>query len=305
MAFLRSVDEQKLEGVGLAFTLTLGSCPPTPAAWSSCIDRWTKRQRRGGLHVLHWVMEFQRRGVPHLHAAAWYLPDQLKPASVKHEQRAAGSLHRMNDGEPGHRVAGLHGICDWLEVASEFTPGSRGQQVRPIVGPVGWFQYLAKHCGRGRSHYQRQQAAMPKPWTSAPRAWGKSGPWPLQPARELVMGTESFFRYRRLVRAQRVARARRGLPVGGWPEPGPLLRPFRGMLRFNARPVKPKGAPEGAPPLRQKLRNLQHARQMLKCPLPELSAVRGISEWVPERGQADLLRAIGATPADLVNLPEA
>lgn len=298
VAFLRSVDERELEGVGLAFTLTLRTCPPTPAAWASCITRWVKRQRRGGCSVLHWVMEFQRRGVPHLHVAAWYDPESLRPCTVAHERKRE-ALHRMQDGTEGHRRAGLIGVVDWLEVASEFEPGSGGQQVRPLVGPVGWFQYLAKHCGRGADHYQRQQAAMPTAWPSAPRAWGKSGPWPLVPPVELAMGSEAFYKLRRLIRRQRVAKARAAVPGPGWTwhnRYAPLFE--RGQTRDL--PIHPRRIIGGkGKPLRYHLRNLQHARSMLRCSLPELSAVRGVSEWIDQAAQGDLMRALGIDPADM------
>ncbi|WP_184700485.1 hypothetical protein [Phycisphaera mikurensis] len=196
----------------------------------------------------------------------------------------------------------MAGLCDWLDVSKAFRSGSGGQQARPILGAVGWFRYLAKHCGRGRSHYQRQQAAMPKAWESAPRAWGKSGPWPLQDGQALTLGSRQFYRLRRLIRAQRVARARSVVPGPGWSW-RERWAPLYGRQDLRDLPLTPKVIGAGASTsLRTRLRHLQGARRMLACPQRRLSAVRGISEWIPEAGQDDLLRAIGASRGDLREL---
>ena len=303
MAFLRSIEEHRLQGVGLALTLTIRSCPPTPEAWARLIELWVKRQRRGGCSVLHWVMEFQRRGVPHLHVAAWYDPEGLRPATVEASRVVKRSLHSMHDGVEAHRRAAVSAVFDWLQVAEEFEPEARGQHAKPIVGPVGWFVYLGKHCGRGRAHYQRQQKAMPKPWASAPRAWGKSGSWPLQAPQELVIGSREFHRLRRLVRRQRVARARAAVPGPGWAWHA-LYAPIFSREQTRGLPITPKIVGDAGSPLRTRLRHLQQARRMLKCPLASLSAVRGVSEWIDPRGQIDLLRALGRTHDDLQDIPE-
>jgi hypothetical protein len=255
------------------------------------LDAWIKRQRRFGAIRLHWVMEFQRRGVPHLHVAAWYdlvkIPTELNPA----HGHALGSLQHSDMQRAGKAaiIAAAKAVSDWLEVASSCEPGPKGQQVRPIDGPVGWFQYLAKHCGRGRNHYQRQQESHPHAWQGSPRVWGKVGSWSLVQPAYVDLTTSQWYRLRRLVRAQRVARARAAVPGPGWSWSG-LWSPLLTRDQLRAAPV---GVAGKGRPLRDHLRNLQHARRMLSCTDRKLSEVRGVSEWMTEAEQLDLLRAIG------------
>ena len=285
-AFLRSVDEHTLDGVGLALTLTLRTCPPTREVWAKMVDTWIKRQKRAGLIRLHWVMEFQRRGVPHLHVAAWYGAKKIaavdgptsaltEPAMIHQDMRRA-SLEHQN--------AARKAVSDWLEVGEICEPGPKGQQVRPIEGPVGWFMYLAKHCGRGRKHYQRQQESQPEGWEGSPRVWGHSGPWTLIEPVSVAMTDRQWFQLRRLVRSWRVANARAGVPGPGWSW-------ISGGL-FNRDHLRAAALGKGRP-LRAKLRNLQHARGMLRCTDRKLSEVRGISEWIDQDMQRQLCEAIG------------
>lgn len=287
IAFLRSVDDDKLDGVGLAITLTIRDCPEGSAEWSKAIDTWIKRQRRAGLIRLHWVMEFQRRGVPHLHCAVWYDREKIREIEGNraiHGLQAVSNPHMAKAHKRGEEhviKAGMGAVADWIEITEKWGTGSKGQQVRPIDGPVGWFQYMAKHCGRGRQHYQRQQEALPAVWTSSPRVWGKSGVWTLSEPADATVGNRQWYRLRRLVRAQRVARARHGIP-SGWADTGLLTRDH-----VRSSPM------HGGKPLRYRLRNLLHAKGMLKCGERKLSEVRGISEWITQDQQADLLRALG------------
>lgn len=100
---------------------------------------------RAGMVRLHWVTEWQRRGVPHLHCAIWF-PDAYDTITPT---RA------------------------WVEVASAYGAGLRGQHARIIDGPVGWFQYLAKHAARGVKHYQRTADSIPEGWQKRPGACGE------------------------------------------------------------------------------------------------------------------------------------
>lgn len=226
VAFLRSVDERLLTGVGYAATLTVRHCPPTPQAWSSALDQWQKRMRRAGMVRLHWVMEFQRRGVPHLHAAIWFADPPPTPSVISDA---------------------------WLGVAADYGAGPKGQQVRPLDGVVGWFQYMAKHCSRSHRHYQRQRDAIPQAWQSSPRVWGHGGDWPIQDPAMAEITRPQFWRLRRLVRQSRIAEARLGLPLN------------RGQVAY--------------------------LRRLLKCSHRPSSEVRPVSEWLPEHRQEGLLRA--------------
>lgn len=129
--------------------------------------------------------QWQRRGVPHLHCAIWF-PDAYDTITPT---RA------------------------WVEVASAYGAGLRGQHARIIDGPVGWFQYLAKHAARGVKHYQRTADSIPEGWQKKTgRVWGKVGHWPVQEKVRLNLqdqhGDGGWFAYRRLVRSWRLADAR-------------------------------------------------------------------------------------------------
>lgn len=143
---VRQTDQ--LTGAGVALTLTLRDCPPTADDWHKLRRAWEKRMVRAGMVRLHWVTEWQRRGVPHLHCAIWF-PDAYDTITPT---RA------------------------WVEVASAYGAGLRGQHARIIDGPVGWFQYLAKHAARGVKHYQRTADSIPEGWQKDRARVGKSRP---------------------------------------------------------------------------------------------------------------------------------
>lgn len=183
--FLMSIREAELHGAGVALTLTLRDCPPTPDEWHRLRRSWEHRMRRAGVIRMHWVTEWQRRGVPHLHASLWF-PDRyelIKPIEA------------------------------WLEVAGLYGASLRGQHGTMIDGPVGWFQYVSKHAARGVRHYQRSSENMPVEWLEKTgRVWGKVGDWPAQEKIRINLedqhGDGGWFAYRRLIRSWRVADAR-------------------------------------------------------------------------------------------------
>lgn len=185
--FLMSVIETRLNGYGVAVTLTVRDCPPTADDWHRLRRAWIERMRRAGMIRLHWVTEWQRRGVPHLHGAIWFPSRELAIAA-----------------EP---------LEAWVEVAGKYGAELRGQHARRIDGPVGWFQYLSKHAARGVKHYQRTSENIPEGWQKKTgRVWGKSGDWPVQEAVRFNLqdhhGDGGWFAFRRLVRSWRRADAR-------------------------------------------------------------------------------------------------
>lgn len=261
IAFLRSVDERELTGHGYAITLTVKDCPGTIEDWTTCLDKWIKRQRRSGLIRLHWVMEYQARAVPHLHCAAWY----------------------------DDAAASIKAITDWVEITQHLRTGPRGQHIREIDGPIGWFQYMAKHCGRGSKHYQRQQGLLPEKWTKSPRVWGKSGDWPTVDPAEGTITDNQFYRLRRRVRSLRVAQARAAVPGPGWDWINGTLF-TKELARSMA--IAPQLIGSVKTQLRPRLRHLQYVRAMLKNNDPKKSAVLGVSEWITSDHQQELLRSI-------------
>jgi len=193
--FLRSIDPTKLTGVGFAFSLTVRTCPETHARWERMRRGFLKRLERMGLLRLHWLTEWQpraRRGegpVPHLHAVAFFDPDQLGRSCP-----------------PGLSACAF--IHHWLDVAAECEADSLGQHVSPVRDAKGWFGYLAKHGARGVFHYQRQRGSLPLGWQKTGRMWGKSGSWPVS-AEELQCTPAAFYALRRAVDRLRLEDARR------------------------------------------------------------------------------------------------
>lgn len=217
--FLYSVEVGGLDGYGYAITLTMRDCPPDPVVFANVIKSLMDRYRRAGLLRLHWVVEWQKRGVPHLHAAV-YFPEKLP-------------------------MLGWELIHHWLELTEPWGASFGAQDVKPIESATGWLQYLAKHGARSVKHYQRQ--GMPPGWEKTGRLWGHRGEWPTvgEPMR-FDIDRAGWFRLRRMVRAWRLADARR------------------------------------EPDRQTRARRVASARRMLSHPDPKVSQVRGTSEWIPE-----------------------
>lgn len=179
--FLRTIDERKLTGYGVAFTGTLRDCPATSDDWHAIRSAFFKRLRRAGMVRYHWVTEWQRRGVPHLHCAIWW-PDLYDLATP---------------------------VSAWLDLAEPYGAKERGQHCTKLDGPVGWFQYVSKHAARGVRHYQRAGEGVPFAWEmKTGRVWGYGGDWPLQAPVVVTLEDEAFYPFRRLVRSWRIGEAR-------------------------------------------------------------------------------------------------
>nr|CRY96042.1 hypothetical protein [uncultured prokaryote] len=192
--FLYSVREKLLDGQGFAVTLTLRECPPDAQAWHRVRRAWEMRLRRAGMIRVHWVTEWQRRGVPHIHAAVWFPTCWVDDRGVQASEAFITSAWMLAGGET-------------------YGAGNRGQDAHPITGAVGWFQYLSKHAARGLKHYQRSPENIPEAWKSKTgRMWGHGGDWPVREKIRLNLENErgdgGFFAFRRLVRSWRLADAR-------------------------------------------------------------------------------------------------
>ncbi len=206
--FLYAVDERKLTGHGYALTLTVRDCPQSGDDWQKIRRSFFKRIERMGLVRAHWLTEWQRRGVPHMHAAIWLNPD----AHATHQLRATVFTHHWC------AVAGGYGALPW------------GQHVEPINEAVGWFQYLSKHAVRGIKHYQRSAEGIPDGWKKTGRMWGHLGQWPtVEPVRYLL-DNPGFWAFRRMVQRWRMADARASGEKG-------RIRSARRMLQSNDRAV--------------------------------------------------------------------
>ena len=228
--FLRSVLETSLTGSGMALTLTLRHCPETHADWHKLRDRFTKRLARMGMVRLHWLTEWQRRGVPHLHAAVWF-DEPVYPELITYH---------------------------WIKCSAEYEPNSRSQNVVPITDSVGWFKYLAKHAVRGAGHYQRSKENIPSGWLKTGRMWGKWGDWPVSEPIKIELNMDGFHAFRRIVRGWRTAAARSDSSK------------FKGH-------------------------RIRLSRGLLTCHNKNLSAVRGVSEWIDSGTQLDILQHLAAS----------
>lgn len=264
--FLYSIDPDRLTGVGLAVTLTLRDCPPDAEAWQNLRTNWVKRMRRLGMLRCHWVTEWQRRGVPHLHGAIFF-PDP-RPAD---EERARCALRwgdRMDQtywDYPAIYTLKDAVIRHWLAAASEWRAGPRGQQVDTIDGFKGWALYLARHASRGVNHYQRTPDAVPDGWKSTGRLWGYVGEWPRDDALSFELSDAGWYAFRRLVRSWVIADA-------------------RSRLRAAQTPRQ----------IRDARRSLGYARRLLHSNNPDLSPVRGVSEWIDRDDSLRFIHVLAA-----------
>lgn len=252
LLFLYGVDERLLEGLeGLALTLTLRDCPQDPEDWQRARDAFLVCLRRSGVVLVHWVTEWQRRGVPHLHLACYW-----------------------DKAPEGHVI-----LAHWLRIAAPFGVRASAQHSHPIYDVLGWNQYVSKHAARGLHHYQRNPASIPRAWLgkSTGRMWGRLGAWPSVDACKLDLDFKSYHRFRRLVRAWRLADARRVFPrPSGSIQVGKLVAVRSGITFKFVEGWRICGAGM------INVRRVLSARRMLSCSDPRLSAVRGLSEWMPQ-----------------------
>lgn len=267
-AFLFSVDYEALvdsDGQpleGIALTLTVRDCPPTHDHWKKLREAYFLRLRRSGLVAGHWVTEWQRRGVPHMHGAFYFPAGTLTPEFVKKL------------------------LSSWVSVSAQYGSMIRSQYATPIHDALGWFQYTAKHMARGHRHYQRSPENVPQSWKQKTgRMWGKIGSWPETEPVELTLTDDEFYRFRRIVRGWRVAHHRgemhqkienHGLSefhrfFSGYPDQVQAFFQLEAARRFL----------RSCPDYRFFRQKIRFAKKMLSSNSRGISSVRGISEWVP------------------------
>lgn len=188
MKFLWSVTTDGLAGKGFSFTLTIRDCPANPQDWAKwCRIYWMRLEAAGAVRI-HWVIEWQRRGCPHLHGSVYF---------------------RENVGDDEIRNV----VIDGWTFKNPYGPASAQQRLLPIFDAVGWAQYVAKHAARGVRHYQRSPENIPTHWKQKTgRMWGSRGQWPLGTPLKLELedqrGDGGWHAFRRLVRSYGVAKAR-------------------------------------------------------------------------------------------------
>jgi hypothetical protein len=185
-AWLYSVQGDLLTGEGDAVTLTMKHTPATSDEWTALLAAmWARLRRIDGYQRAHWVVEWQRRGTPHVHLAVY-----------------------------GDRSIGKAVTLQWLALTMDrYGSESVAQFVTPITGAVGWLQYLSKHASRGVQHYQRQ--GKPEGWTKTGRLWGALGPWPTAEPLQGNVNQHQYVVLRRVIRGWAAANARqRALKLG-------------------------------------------------------------------------------------------
>lgn len=229
IAFLRSIDETKVvydsdgkQLIALAVTLTLRDCPPTSDDFHRVRNALIRRLKRLSMVRMHWVIEWQRRGVPHLHCAVWFEHQDYVTLCI--------SITKA-----------------WLELTHEWRTSFSGQHITPISDAVGWFEYVSKHAARGVNHYQRSPDNIPKSWLNKTgRVWGKVGDWSgvLVPAGRIDVEKADYFKMRRIVRAWRLADSRANVHSSGVKR----ITTARRMLKCNDRAMSEvRGASEWMP----------------------------------------------------------
>ena len=235
--FLYSVREHELSGHGLALSLTLADMPPHAEDWRAIRQRFLVSLRRLGLIRAHWVVEWQARGVPHLHLACWFPHPQGTREACALDAEVLDAWQRAA-ARSGNRA------------------GLASQHSEQIDAVLGWLQYLSKHAARGADHYQRARLSIPEGWDSSGRLWGHLGQWPRDPEQRHGLTLPEFYRFRRLIRSAKVAKAR---TLGN-----------RGMIRA--------------------------ARGLLRCAKPEAAPFRGVSSWLDGAAVEELLNWVRLDP---------
>ena len=187
--FLMSVDPLQLNFQqsiqGHTYTLTYRDCP-TVKEFQRHRNRLLEFMQRSGFFLIHWVVEWQRRGVPHLHLMGYW-------------ERQGPEIY----------VRGKHDIIYSPNYVREYwrnitnNPiGGRAQHQGRIQHVIGWLLYVSKHAIKGVSNYQRASENIPASWQGKPtgRMWGYRGAWPRpDPEKSVFADDRHFWAFRRLV----------------------------------------------------------------------------------------------------------
>src|SRR5690606_15176032 len=106
--------------------------------WHKALKAFWMRLKRSGVVLIHWVIEWQRRGVPHVHCSLFF------------------------DDPDFDAVAAI--IPHWVALTGKWGSGPFGQHLTQIHDSLGWAQYTSKHAQRGLGHYQRSPENIPPQW---------------------------------------------------------------------------------------------------------------------------------------------
>ena len=148
--FLESIDYQTMQewyGNCFVFTLTVRDLP-LPEVWRRWVRKFMKVINNRGAEAIYVLVEFQKRGVPHIHGMAW---------GREPEERLDILIRRW-----------------WLTITGA---GRIAQDVKMATNVARWGKYLTWHDGRGMAHYQR--STVPNGWKgkSTGKMWHVWGKW--------------------------------------------------------------------------------------------------------------------------------
>lgn len=245
---LQAIDAAQLDGVGYGITLTVYDMPATGEEWSQARREILAELREvfGSIRD-HWVIEWQRRGVPHLHITGYFAQE----LAVVTQARIV---------EAWVRIARDHG---WYA-------SRRAQYVKAIYDEGGWSKYTAKHSARSAAHYQR--VGMPPGWEKTGRMWGFNGDWPSRELKLFLNGRATSVLRRLLqgwAKAEAVTQHRNGKV-----EHTRSIRFTAGMLQGEKSRVRGVGVWLGE---ESALKALNYVSRL------DGAVVQEWAEWVPER----------------------
>lgn len=248
--WLRSISPDSFgndEEFGVAFTFTLRDCPDSSDEWHKLRRAFIERLRRLGMLRLHWVTEWQRRGVPHLHGIVFF-----SYSSCLSQTDVSGLPLPLDSVIKNH----------WVDLAKKYGASPYAQDLKTVTDIKGWFKYLSKHASRGAEHYQRSSEGIPSGWIKTGRVWGHCGDWKTDEAVQLNVSNGFYFALRRIVRKWRLSDARDAL------KRQPMMKLDRDKYFFlNPHWLSAK-------------KRISSARRMLKSNDLKKSQVRGVSEWI-------------------------
>lgn len=179
--FLQSV-KPPVGCLGIAVTLTCRTLPSL-SDWRSMVRTYCRFLSKSMVvSCYHYVTEWQRRGVPHLHLVVY-----LQIADTAWSTWMV-LLRRF-----------------WSDISDS---AMQSNYAYPVTDLVGWLQYVAKHAARGVNHYQR--ASLPEDWKglATGRMWGYGGNWPERKEGKLSMSRADFVIFSRLLRKYMVKQGR-------------------------------------------------------------------------------------------------
>lgn len=196
--WLWTVDPDSLGEGGYSVTLTVKDCPASPEVWAKMRRAWLKRiERKYDVVRVHWVTEWQARGVPHMHAAVYLGAPEAGGRGVSAQTQLHPNMAAL-------LVVEWLEVCDFFEAEASF----HAQDGKPIDGALGWLKYLSKHAARGANHYQR--TGHPDSWNKTGRMWGHTGDWPrVEPMNLPDLAPHEFYRLRRINRRWAQAEAKK------------------------------------------------------------------------------------------------